>query len=136
MDTLSRAERSARMALVRSRDTKPEIRVRSAAHRAGFRYRLHVAGLPGRPDLVFPSARKIIFVHGCFWHRHPGCPQNRTPKSRRGFWVPKLRQNRLRDRRVIRRLQNDGWKVEIIWECETTSPRLLRAKLRRFLGRK
>lgn len=120
--------------MVRDRDTEPELAVRRAAHRLGFRYRLHVADLPGRPDLVFPSRKKILFVHGCFWHRHPGCPQNRTPKSRVAFWVSKLRRNRIRDRRNIRLLQKGGWKVEIIWECQIRPPDRLERKLRRFLG--
>lgn len=121
------------MARVKSRDTRPELAVRRAAHRAGFRYRLHVAGLPGCPDIVFPARRKIIFVHGCFWHGHPGCARNRTPKSRRGFWVPKLRLNRDRDTRNLRRLRRQGWKVEIIWECETERKERLERKLLRFL---
>jgi|SRR5271156_3514526 DNA mismatch endonuclease (patch repair protein) len=91
MDTLSRTERSERMALIRGRDTKPELAVRRLLHRSGFRYRLHRATLPGKPDLVFPSRHKVIFVHGCFWHRHPGCALARLPKSRLEFWLPKLK---------------------------------------------
>jgi DNA mismatch endonuclease (patch repair protein) len=94
MDTLSRKERSRRMSLIRNRDTKPELLVRRMVHRAGYRYRLHGSCLPGKPDLVFPSRRKVIFVHGCFWHRHPKCTLARLPKSRLGFWLPKLTENR------------------------------------------
>jgi DNA mismatch endonuclease Vsr len=93
MDTLSRKERSQRMSLIRNRDTKPELLVRRMIHAAGYRYRLQASGLPGKPDLVFPARRKVLFVHGCFWHRHPKCALARLPKSRLGFWLPKLTEN-------------------------------------------
>jgi len=118
MDTLSRTERSERMARIRGRDTKPELAVRRLLHRCGFRYRLHRATLPGKPDLVFPSRQKVIFVHGCFWHRHPGCPLARLPRSRLEFWLPKLKDNRLRDLKNIRRLRKLGWKTHVVWECQ------------------
>ena len=118
MDTLSRAERSERMALIRGRDTKPELLVRRLVYRLGFRYRLHKQVLPGKPDLVFSSRKKVIFVHGCFWHRHPGCALARLPKSRLDFWVPKLSENRQRDLRNIRALRRLGWKTRVVWECE------------------
>ena len=105
MDTLSRKERSQRMSLIRNRDTKPELLVRRLIHGCGFRYRLHRADLPGKPDLVFPSRKKVIFVHGCFWHRHPACGLARLPKSRLSFWVPKLKGNRRRDLKNIRTLE-------------------------------
>lgn len=98
VDTLGREERGARMALVRNKDTKPETRVRSMARQMGFGFRLHASGVPGHPDLVFASARKVIFVHGCFWHRRPGCPRTRLPKSRLDFWKPKLLGNARRER--------------------------------------
>jgi DNA mismatch endonuclease (patch repair protein) len=99
MDTLSRKERSQRMSLIRNRDTKPELLVRRLVHGSGYRYRLHGTDLPGKPDLVFPGRKKVIFVHGCFWHRHPKCSLARLPKSRLSFWLPKLTENR--DSRLI-----------------------------------
>jgi len=116
MDTLSASERSERMSRVRSRDTKPEMRVRRIVHGNGYRYRLHVRALPGNPDIVFPSRQKVIFVHGCFWHRHPGCA--RSPKSKLDFWLPKLNANRERDLRNQEMLQKLGWNCLVIWECE------------------
>ena len=126
MDTLTAAARSERMSRVRGTDTKPEILVRRLVHGMGFRYRLHVSCLPGKPDLVFPSRRKIIFVHGCFWHRHPGgrCKLARMPKSRLEFWKPKLEKNRGRDLKSQRALRRDGWKVLVLWECAIKSPDL------------
>ena len=117
--------RSAQMALIRSRDTKPEMRVRKALHAAGLRYRLHDRGLPGAPDLVFPGRRLALFVHGCFWHQHPGCAAARMPKSRLEFWQPKLAGNIERDARVLSNLEFLGWTVMIIWECETRKPNTL-----------
>jgi DNA mismatch endonuclease, patch repair protein len=134
MDTLSRTERSERMARIRGRDTKPELIVRRIVHRCGFRYRLHGKTLPGKPDLVFPSRHKVIFVHGCFWHRHPSCTLARLPKSRLDFWVPKLAGNRRRDLKNIRLLSKVGWKSQIIWECELPDMRRLEHKIRVFLG--
>ncbi|HXM43256.1 MAG TPA: very short patch repair endonuclease [Bryobacteraceae bacterium] len=134
MDTLSPQERSARMGLVRGADTKPEMAVRRLVHGMGYRYRLHVTGLPGRPDIVFPSRGKIIFVHGCFWHRHsnPGCNLARLPKSRLDFWRTKLEQNRKRDVVAMRRLKSGGWKVLIIWECQIKKGRLA-DRIERFM---
>jgi len=134
MDTLTRAERSKRMALIRSRDTKPEIRVRRLVHKLGFRYRLHRADLPGKPDLVFPGRRKVLFVHGCFWHRHPRCTLARLPKSRLRFWLPKLDENRRRDLRNLRKLRKLGWAPEVVWECELSKTALLESRIRTFLG--
>ena len=111
--------RSAQMALIRSRDTKPEMRVRRALHAAGLRYRLHDRRLPGTPDLVFPSRRLALHVHGCFWHQHSGCAAARMPKSRPDFWPPKLKGNVERDARQEAELKARGWKVITIWECET-----------------
>jgi DNA mismatch endonuclease (patch repair protein) len=115
------AERSAQMARVRRRDTKPEMRVRSALHATGLRFRLQAKKLPGRPDLVFPSRRIAVFVHGCFWHRHPDpdCKLARLPKSRLDFWLPKLEGNRARDERVRAQLEGLGWTVIEVWECQT-----------------
>jgi len=119
--------RSAQMALVRARDTKPEMRVRKALHAAGLRYRLHDRRLPGVPDLVFPSRRLALFVHGCFWHQHPGCTAARMPKSRLDFWQPKLTGNVARDAIKQSELQARGWNVRVIWECETRSVETLAA---------
>ncbi len=112
--------RSAQMAKVRGRDTKPEMRVRRALHAAGVRYRLHAKDLPGRPDIVLRSRRLAIFVHGCFWHRHadPSCKLARLPKSRLDFWMPKLEANRARDQLKEAALRDLGWTVLIMWECE------------------
>ena len=136
MDTLSQQERSKRMSLVRGRDTKPEMRVRRMVHALGYRYRLHRRDLPGAPDLVFGPRRKVIFVHGCFWHRHPdpSCKLARLPKSRREFWLPKLEGNRARDDRTRAALAGMGWDVLEIWECETDGDAALAEKIREFLG--
>lgn len=114
------AARSRQMALIRATDTKPEMKVRRAVHRAGYRYRLHRKDLPGKPDLVFPSRRAVIFVHGCFWHRHPDpdCKLARLPKSRPEFWIPKLARNAERDQEAREELERLGWRVLVIWECE------------------
>ena len=133
MDTLTPEERSAQMARVKCKDTKPEMTVRRMVHALGGRYRLHDASLPGKPDLVFKSQRKVIFVHGCFWHRHKGCPRTRLPKSRVAFWAAKLEENRKRDIRTKRMLTRLGWRYLIVWECETEHPDTLRERLIEFL---
>jgi len=134
MDTLTPAERSERMSRVPSKDTKPELVVRSLVHRMGFRYRLHDRSLPGSPDMVFPCRGKIIFLHGCFWHRHADrCELTRWPKSKLDFWRPKLEQNQQRDKIVRRQLLKMGWRVLIVWECQLKSREILTAKLRAFL---
>lgn len=119
-------ERSAQMALIRGRNTKPEVRVRRALHAAGLRYRLHVKNMPGKPDLVLSSRRIAVFVHGCFWHQHPDplCKLARMPKSRLEFWRPKLEGNRIRDEKLRRELETSGWKVVEVWECQTDARRL------------
>ncbi len=124
------------MSLVRGRDTKPEMRVRRLIHSLGYRYRLHRRDLPGKPDLVFGPRRKAIFVHGCFWHRHPdpACKLARLPKSRRDFWLPKLEGNRARDERNNAALTEMGWDVLEVWECKTADEELLAKKIREFLG--
>lgn len=136
MDTLTSAERSQRMSLIRGKNTKPELRVRSLVHGFGYRYRLHVASLPGKPDLVFPRLQKAVFIHGCFWHRHPGCALARLPKSKLSFWLPKLTSNRQRDLRNIARLRRAGWSVKVVWECETQKAEELERRLLKFLERK
>jgi DNA mismatch endonuclease (patch repair protein) len=133
-DPLSTAARSERMSRVRSKHTKPELRVRRLVFALGFRYRLHVANLPCTPDLVFRGRKKIILVHGCFWHRHQhnGCRLARLPRSRLGFWLPKLEANRARDSRNVSKLRRLGWSVMTVWECQLGRPGLER-RVRRFL---
>ncbi|MDW4499157.1 DNA mismatch endonuclease Vsr [Sulfitobacter sp. D35] len=136
MDTLTPEQRSERMRRVRNRDTKPELLVRHLVHGMGYRYRLHRRDLPGSPDLVFISRRKVIFVHGCFWHRHadPDCKLARLPKSKLDFWESKLETNRERDERNVARLKELGWDVLIIWECQTINRDKLKALIEEFLG--
>jgi len=124
------------MARVRSKDTRPEMRVRKLAFALGYRYRLHDRKLPGCPDLVFRPRRKVIFVHGCFWHRHGRCALARLPKSRLDFWIPKLEGNKLRDQRNKRALARRGWKVLTIWECQLGDLSQLSARIGRFLDAK
>ncbi|MET3486001.1 very short patch repair endonuclease [Methylobacterium sp. 1973] len=126
--------RSALMARIRGKNTKPEIVVRRLAHSLGYRFRLHRRDLPGSPDLVFPSRRKIIFVHGCFWHRHPRCKKTTTPSTRRDFWRNKFEQNVERDIRNEIALIAAGWDLLVIWECETTDIEKLTETLHLFLG--
>jgi len=133
VDTISTAARSEIMSRVRHKDTGPEMIVRRLLHKAGYRYRLHVSNLPGRPDLVFPGRKKVIFVHGCFWHSHSGCPNARMPKSRTSFWQDKLEANRARDERHLQALEKAKWAVLVLWECELRDPNLL-ARIQAFLG--
>ena len=135
MDSLTPEERSKRMAMVRGKDTRPEMIVRRLVHGLGYRYRLHSRTLPGHPDLVFASRGKVIFVHGCFWHRHrKGCPLTRMPKSRLEFWRPKIEENQRRDRRTRKALTEQGWDYLIIWECQVTDARKLTRRVREYLG--
>lgn len=135
-DTLSRAERGMRMALIRGRDTKPEMIVRRMLHAMGYRYRLQAKDLPGKPDIVFRGRKKVIFVHGCFWHRHPDptCKLARLPKSRLDFWEPKLEGNRVRDENNVLALEKMGWDVLVLWECELRDQEQLGNKLSGFVG--
>jgi DNA mismatch endonuclease, patch repair protein len=121
------------MARVRQKHTSAELRVRKVLHRLGHRFRLHRRDLPGRPDIVLPKARLAIFVHGCFWHRHPGCSRTSTPKTRHEFWKAKFAANVERDRRNEQALREAGWRVLTVWECETTSREQLEPKLKREL---
>lgn len=125
--------RSRLMARVKGKHTGPELCVRRLAHRLGYRYRLHVAALPGSPDLVFPSRKLAIFVHGCFWHRHAGCGRATTPKSRTDFWVAKFDRNMERDRKNRQDLAVAGWRSAVIWECETKDGERLAETLERLL---
>jgi DNA mismatch endonuclease (patch repair protein) len=123
------------MGLVRAKNTKPEMAVRRLVHALGYRYRLHGRSLPGRPDMVFASRRKVIFVHGCFWHRHTKCAKATTPRANAAFWLAKFRANRRRDRRIERRLTEAGWGVIIVWECELREPAKLKSRLIREFGK-
>ncbi len=134
LDPLTKRERSARMALVKGKNTRPELVVRRAVWRLGFRYRLHAANVLGKPDIVLPRLRSVIFVHGCFWHRHPGCSRTRVPRTRVSFWTSKFAGNVARDRRVRSRLSRGGWRSLVIWECVSEHRSLLERRLRRFLG--
>ena len=118
MDIWTPEKRSAVMARIRGRDTKPELIVRSLLHRSGLRFSLRRKDLPGKPDIVLPKYRTAIFVHGCFWHRHKGCPVATMPKSRQAFWLAKFEANVARDKRNQRDLKKTGWKVIVLWECE------------------
>jgi DNA mismatch endonuclease (patch repair protein) len=133
VDTITRSERSEIMSRVRSKNSRPEMLVRRLVHSEGYRYRLHARDLPGCPDLVFRTRRKVIFVHGCFWHRHPRCALARMPKSRLEFWEPKLEANRERDVRNRNRLAGLGWRTLTIWECQLDDPIRLRKMIRSFL---
>lgn len=120
-DVVDRETRSMMMASIRSKNTRPEMRVRRYLHAAGLRFRLHDRTLPGSPDLVFPAHRIAVFVHGCFWHRHPFCKYATTPSDRREFWVDKFAKNVVRDQRNLLALEQAGWTSLVIWECETRS---------------
>ena len=135
MDTLSPAARSVRMSKIRSKNSHPEMTVRRLVHKMGYRFRLHAVDLPGKPDIVFRSRRKVIFVHGCFWHRHPDpdCKLARLPKSKLDFWVPKLTANSERYRVAIEGLERMGWESLVVWECESRHIEQLENRLRAFL---
>ncbi len=133
MDTMTPVERGERMSQIRARDTSPEMIVRSFVHALGFSFRLHDRRLPGCPDLVFASRRKVIFVHGCFWHRHNRCDLARLPKSRLEFWLPKLEGNKQRDAQCRRALTALGWSSLVIWECELRDPLKVMFKTLMFL---
>lgn len=128
-------DRSENMRAIRSKDTKPEMEVRSLVHKLGYRFRLHRADLPGKPDLVFPARCKVIFVHGCFWHAH-NCKSGLTPNTNKDFWSTKLRRNKVRDRKNLELLAELGWKILVIWQCELKDMRLLRRRVKQFLGRR
>lgn len=131
MDTLTPERRGALMSRIRSKNTTPELVVRRLAHSLGYRFRVHRRDLPGSPDLVFPARRKVVFVHGCFWHRHDGCAKRGVPKSNVEFWKAKFDTNVGRDRRKLRAL---GWGVMVVWECQVRDRSRVAARLVRFLG--
>ena len=134
MDNRSPEQRSRTMSRIRGRNTGPEMAIRKLIFGAGYRYRLHVRQLPGRPDLVFPGRRKVLFVNGCFWHMHKDCGRSKIPNTRRRYWVRKLRANVARDNRVKARLEELGWSVMTIWECEIGNASALKKNISRFLG--
>lgn len=133
-DIMTRAQRSERMSRIRGRNTKPELVVRRFLHQRGFRYRLHVAGLPGRPDLVLPKYRTTIFVEGCFWHGH-SCQKGRVPGTNSSFWQAKVATNQARDKRNQRLLRRDGWRVIRIWECQLATNKKRESALGRLISR-
>jgi DNA mismatch endonuclease, patch repair protein len=133
VDSVSKSVRSGIMSRVRSKDTKPELIVRQIVYALGCRYRLHVKGIPGNPDLVFRSRKKVILVHGCFWHGH-SCARGKRPSSNMEFWEEKLSKNEDRDKRIVAKLLGLGWGVLTVWECETRNADDLTARLRKFLN--
>ncbi len=120
------------MAAIRSKDTKPEMLVRRLLHKNGYRYQLHRPDLPGKPDLVLPSRKKVIFVHGCFWHQHD-CAFSHVPKSNLSYWAPKLLRNQARDREHLKALRAAGWRPLVLWECQLNKPEQLLRRLTKFL---
>lgn len=133
-DVVTPEQRSRNMSKIKGKNTKPEMIVRSMCHELGLRYRLHRKDLPGTPDLVFPKHRLCLFVHGCFWHRHSGCKYAYTPKSRLDFWLPKLAKNVERDINAQRALEVSGWRVSIIWECQTKNTDTLRTEIQKMIN--
>jgi DNA mismatch endonuclease (patch repair protein) len=129
---MTKEMRSKIMRSIKSSDTRPELAVRKLLTEMGYRYRLHRKELPGKPDIAFIGRKKAIFVHGCFWHGHEGCPIAHTPNIE--FWKNKLKTNKQRDQRVLKALSKLKWKVIVVWECNLETPRALKSKLRRFLG--
>lgn len=133
MDTLTPAKRSYVMSRVKGKDTSPERTIRHLVYHAGFRYRLYDPRLPGKPDLVFWGKRKVIFVHGCFWHGHEGCRRNRMPKSNQKYWSAKLKKNKVRDSLHLSKLREMGWRALVVWECELKETDILLERLKTFL---
>lgn len=132
MDRLTKEKRSWNMARVTGKNTKPEIFVRSALHKTGYRFRLHVRKLPGAPDIVLTRHKAVIFVHGCFWHGHDGCKGGSIPKTRTGFWQNKICENRSRDRRQLAELQENGWRTGVVWECALRNNTKIKCTLSRL----
>lgn len=133
VDALSPAKRSWNMSRIQGKNTTPELQVRRLLYAMGYRYRLHRKDLPGKPDIVLPRYKAVIFVHGCFWHRHDGCKEASLPKTRTEFWEKKFEQNVARDKKDIETLHSLGWKVMVVWECELKNLVVLEKRLRSFL---
>lgn len=134
VDRLDRVARSLLMGRVKRTGTKAELIVRSIAHRLGYRFRCDRGDLPGRPDIVFPGRRAVVFVHGCFWHRHEGCRRTTTPKTNEAFWAAKFARNVVRDRESLRSLSGLGWRTLVIWECEIRHREEVASRLKALLG--
>ncbi len=132
VDSILAKHRSWNMSQIKDKNTKPELLVRSQLHKMGFRFRLHRKDLPGRPDIVLPKYKSIIFVHGCFWHRHKNCKYSYNPKSRKKFWQDKFQENVERDKRNRKKLSSLGWRTLVLWECQTAGPIRLQQKIRQF----
>ena len=133
MDRLTKQRRSEIMSRIGGKNTAPELAVRSLVHSLGYRYRLHSKKLPGKPDLVFAGRRKVIFVHGCFWHGHEGCKKGQLPKSRLDYWKPKIEANKQRDYGNETRLKDSGWNVLVVWQCDLKDSASLEARIVEFL---
>ncbi len=134
VDRICSARRSANMSRIKGRDTRPELHVRHLLHTLGYRYLLHSAGLPGKPDIIFSKRRKVIFVHGCFWHRHEGCRNAALPKSNTEFWEVKLSRNVERDQQNLEKLSELGWSILVVWECDIKTNTRMSDELIHFLG--
>lgn len=134
MDKLDPQRRSENMRRIGSKNTKPEVLLRSLLHRRGYRFRIHRKDLPGKPDIVFPGRRKAIFVHGCFWHQHSDCREGRMPRSRQEYWRPKLEKNIARDALAVEQLTSLGWQIAIVWECQLAQAGAIVDKLADFIG--
>jgi DNA mismatch endonuclease (patch repair protein) len=134
VDQLSREQRSAFMAKIRGVNTTPEIAIRRVLHRAGYRFRLHTSGLPGRPDIVFARRKRVVFVHGCFWHAHRNCNSFHVPKTRSNYWAIKFLRNRQRDADNLASLKRLGWRAAVVWECELSDLDSVLKRLKAFLG--
>jgi DNA mismatch endonuclease (patch repair protein) len=133
VDRLTKEHRSWNMSRIRSRNTIPEVSLRSLLHKMGYRFRLHKQNLPGKPDIVLQKYKTVIFVHGCYWHRHTGCPRAHVPKTNIAYWEEKFRRNKRRDRDDQRQLRKLGWKFYVVWECEVGDSDFLKRKLTRIL---
>lgn len=133
MDVFSKGKRSQIMSRISGKDTKPEIVVRSLLHRMGYRFRLHKQSMPGRPDIILPKHKKVIFVHGCFWHGHKDCPRSKRPSTNVEFWNKKIDGNIERDKKNIKSLENLGWETLILWTCEIKNQDVLKHKLISFM---
>jgi DNA mismatch endonuclease (patch repair protein) len=132
-DVYSRRKRSEIMSRVKNKNTAPELFVRSALHRMGYRFRLQGSGLPGNPDIVLPRHKKVVLVHGCFWHGHSGCGRGERPSTNTRFWRAKIATNMARDKRVVNQLRRTGWGVLTVWQCQTTRNGSVQRRLRKFL---